>query len=185
MTINFAVFGNQEDTRGNPIPYTRATQDSTWNPTYRRYIAWKQFVQLAFIAGRPAFAGQAKRRIIQGGKPIEGKPRGTVHAAISFGDETRCDPDNVVKGILDSLFENDKHVDVITSQARACNERQPSSFSVRPHVTHLYSSTTRRILNYAEAKPMISSHRRSRLAGVFPFSFNRSKWSAMWMKFFK
>lgn len=109
----FTIYGNQENKAGNPVPYVRSTQGSKWNPRYQRYCSWKDYVVKAYLLVAP-FKGEANRRMIQGGKPIGKGVSGRVMVNIFFADETHCDPDNVVKGILDTLFQDDKHIDVET-----------------------------------------------------------------------
>lgn len=126
--ITFTIIGNQENRKGNPIPYVRATQGSKWNDRYQRYTAFKQYVQRAYLFAdpHPPFLGEAKRRVVLGGKPIAKESelsKSRVIATIFFGNETHCDPDNVEKGILDALFENDKHVDVQTHHT--CRNESP------------------------------------------------------------
>lgn len=114
----FTIVGNQEDPQGNPIPYTRTTQGQKWHPRYRRYVAWKRHVveayKLAILNGNTVTASQYKI-MASDDKPMQGTHHGRVTVDIAFRDETHSDPDNVVKGILDSLFKNDKHIDVTTN----------------------------------------------------------------------
>lgn len=123
MTINFTIEGNQDDkVKGNPIPYTRTTQKSKWSDKYQRYQEWKGYVVKALLQSRPPFMGEMTRRIALKGKPLGKQFRGKIETTIFFGNETHCDPDNVVKGIADALFENDKHVDVATSHSCGASE---------------------------------------------------------------
>lgn len=128
-TIRFTVYGNQEDPRaGNPIPYTRTTQGQKWSPRYQRYTAWKTYVVAAYLDAafpntripRDAF-GDAHDLLEK--KPIKSKVRARINANIHFGKENHCDPDNVVKGLCDALFIDDKHVDVHTDHD--CKNAQP------------------------------------------------------------
>lgn len=119
MTVKFTIIGNQENKKANPIPYHRATQGSKWNPAHRRYMEFKDYVASEFLKSADPFGG----RMPGLRKPIGGTRRGSVTASISFGPETHADSDNVIKGILDALFENDKEIDVHTSHS--CGHEQP------------------------------------------------------------
>ncbi len=114
-TYELTLLGNQEDPEGNPIPYFRQTQRSTWTKGARRYNAWKGFVQEEFCK---KFDG------VRLGKPIPGIPRGRLSVDIEFRGEQHGDPDNVAKGLLDALFKNDKEMDVQTSHI--CRKRRGS-----------------------------------------------------------
>lgn len=114
--MTFTITGNQEDKAGNPIPYNRTTQGSYWNKSSKRYQAWKDFVRLQFWLQAGAFDESTK--------PYGKEAKGRLEAKISFKGENHADPDNIVKGILDALFENDKHIDVSTSHT--CKNPQGS-----------------------------------------------------------
>lgn len=105
MRHTFTIYGSQESLDANPIPYHRTTQGSFWNKGSKRYAAWKQYVRLA------------------AGKCFEGTPRGEVRTEIYFGKENHADSDNIIKGILDALFENDKEMDVFT--IHTCCNKEP------------------------------------------------------------
>jgi Holliday junction resolvase RusA-like endonuclease len=107
MKYTFVITGNQEDRAGNPIPYHRTTQGSFWNKTSKRYNAWKQFVCSEYWL-------QTVKKL-SNEKPYGKEVKGRIEVKISFRGENHADPDNIVKGILDALFENDKHIDVVTS----------------------------------------------------------------------
>ncbi|HEY8191247.1 MAG TPA: hypothetical protein VIG74_02390 [Alphaproteobacteria bacterium] len=120
MRIEFTIYGNHEDRRGNPLPYHRATQRSKWSKAHQRYIAWKAYVQKEFA--------KAARGLIPdryGYEPIGGEPRALVEATIFFLPHLKAhgDPDNIVKGISDALFESDKEVDVQTRHT--CGNSDP------------------------------------------------------------
>lgn len=126
--IVFKIRGNQENPVGNPIPYFRSTQGSQFSKGAKRYNAWKDYVRANYLdATRPN--KPIKREdfgdfhdILQR-KPIGGIVMGRVTAEIYFGGEGHADPDNIVKGILDALFANDKHIDVETKHS--CRNKNP------------------------------------------------------------
>jgi len=128
-SVSFIVFGNQEDeNEGNPIPYTRTTQASKWSPRYMRYTAWKTYVVAQYLD--TVFPNKQIRREDMGEihdllekKPIKKGVRARVVAHIFFGKENHSDPDNIVKGINDALFMDDKHVDVQTHHS--CGNKKP------------------------------------------------------------
>ncbi len=122
MTIKFSVLGNQENPKGNPVPYHRATQGSKWNPAHKRYLAWKDYVRAEYRKASRGLPFSYHTEDV-GMHPILGEVHGRVSIFTRFGPETHADPDNIVKGILDALFNNDKHIDVTTSHT--CGNPQP------------------------------------------------------------
>ena len=110
----FIVRGNQEDSNGNPIPYLRSTQKSQWLPKVVRYNEWKTYVQNAFLKEYDLPLGLSQKEQLKTRKVIGLTDKCRVRTAIFFRTEAHADPDNIVKGILDALFVNDKHVDVTT-----------------------------------------------------------------------
>lgn len=115
MRISFVIVGNQENPNGNPIPYHRATQGSRWNHASQRYEAWKAHVQLALMGavkrGRSEMEKTIYRRICSGSKPIiktDQKQRTDIF--IYWANHAHADPDNILKGINDALYESDKFV---------------------------------------------------------------------------
>ena len=105
--LTFIIRGNQEDPEGNPIGYHRTTQGSYWNEGSRRYYAWKEYVVAAFERGT--------RRTPKEGKPLALKKGEKAQVAIKvyWKNGAHADLENIVKGVLDSLFENDKCVNGI------------------------------------------------------------------------
>jgi len=89
--IHFAVPGNQEDPRGNPIGYTRQTQAGRWTRQARRYEAWKDYVWTCLCRQVPD-----PPRYGRGQKVV-------VSCYIEYCSDVRSDPGNVVKGIADAL----------------------------------------------------------------------------------
>mgnify|MGYP001583581100 CR=1 FL=1 len=101
MIYRFEIRGNQENPKGNPIPYHRTTQRAKWkDPAARRYAAWKKFVQ---------------QHALEAGLNIAKlKKNGDYRLDVTcfFVGEAHGDPGNIRKGVEDSLFEiaGDKHV---------------------------------------------------------------------------
>lgn len=121
MEINFVIEGNQESPTGNPIPYTRVTQGTTWTDKALRYGAWKDYVVQKFeksakTCGFP-LALDDKTAVLEmirtkrPPKPINlAKKSARMDILIEWSNEAHADCDNVFKGILDALFVNDKGV---------------------------------------------------------------------------
>lgn len=117
QTIKFTITGNQENDRGNPIPYTRSTQGGQFKANVRRYNAWKEHVRGAFIA-RCVDEKLLTHRdfkdflyVLPNGKPIRYDGRkARMDMQIYFSNKAHADSDNVFKGIADALFENDKYL---------------------------------------------------------------------------
>ena len=128
--MSFVITGNQEDPAGNPLGYTRTTQASKWNPKYQRYSKWKNFVVAACMKQMPKIGGfnstiiddeidSGYVRIMSGAMQFKNynlypfiisKSTVIMDVRIKWANEKRPDPDNVFKGIADSLFKDDKHV---------------------------------------------------------------------------
>lgn len=104
---HFTLEGNQENIVGNPIPYHRTTQKSFWDKASKRYKAWKDFVCQQYWL--------QVMNCLKNEKPFGKDFSGRVEVFISFSLENHADPDNVGKGIIDSLFKNDKHVNLTTN----------------------------------------------------------------------
>jgi len=102
--VKFTIYGNQENPKGNPLGYHRTTQGSYWNESSKRYYNWKIYVAEAYCEATSV-------QCHMGEKPIKsGKEKIYLHTKIFFANDSRSDPDNVQKGIADSLFKNDKYV---------------------------------------------------------------------------
>ncbi len=116
----FEIKGNQEKKDGNPIGYKRANRGSSWTPEIKRYHAWCNYVRKCFsnIEGLPKeFKNTLKN-------PIDiSKSYASLDLEIDFASEVRGDVDNILKGIADSLFINDKNMLIIGAVAKL---RQPS-----------------------------------------------------------
>ena len=115
--IRFKIKGNQEDGTGNPIPYTRTTRGSHWNEKTKRYNAWKEFVVGEFLKSiennYPEYLQKFQHNWINRGKLIELKKDAKVKVdmVIEWKNKNHGDPDNVWKGIVDALFDEDKNID--------------------------------------------------------------------------
>ncbi len=106
QVINFTVSGNQEDPKGNPLGYHRTTQKAKWAPSHQRYEKWKGHVIQAF--NRTGYRDNKNLNV----KPIaiSKEHPARVDIDIEYANEIRPDNDNVLKGVLDALFVNDKFV---------------------------------------------------------------------------
>ena len=119
MIFRFEIHGNQENPKGNPIPYYRTTQRAKWvNRGARRYAAWKKFVQ---------------QHALEAGLKIgELKKNGHYRLDVTcfFVGETHADAENIRKGISDALFEiaGDKHVWGLVVFAHAPKAQKGSIF---------------------------------------------------------
>lgn len=118
MEINFWVHGTPDEpgmSGGNPQPYFRQTQRSShFDPGAKRYQRWQQYLVnslLESVKGQPLEQEFAKN-ILAKGKPIIIPPGGCgiVDTFIACKNKTHGDADNIHKGVLDSLFANDKYV---------------------------------------------------------------------------
>lgn len=101
--MKFIIYGNQEDAKGNPIPYHRSTQGGQWKPAVIRYNEWKDHVAKAYCDASGVTTVARKPIPKQAGKVY-------VDILIFYKDKKHADSDNIAKGINDALFENDKFV---------------------------------------------------------------------------
>jgi len=100
---NFTIHGNQEDTKGNPIPYFRQTQRSSrFNKNAIRYHHWKDYV-------RNTINEQTGLQLSQF-TLLKVPTKAYMVMKIYFKSKVHADPDNIFKGIADSIFHNDKYV---------------------------------------------------------------------------
>lgn len=115
----FTVMGNQENPRGNPIPYHRQTQKSSrFDPAALRYQAWKQHVVSAFVKDTGWTVNKWVRpSMLRGRKFVYGSALSSskdnkyrMSIMIYFADYSHADPDNIFKGIADALFDSDKYL---------------------------------------------------------------------------
>lgn len=105
ITYRFIIYGNQDNPEGNPIPYHRSTQGSTWNPASKRYAAWKSYV---VQASGLEYGMDVKKLKMLNPIVIPAGCKAYMTLAIHFVDNTHADSDNIFKGIADALFVNDK-----------------------------------------------------------------------------
>ena len=107
ILLKFEIFGNQEDPLGNPIPYTRTTARAKYRlwtksgkPTqYARYVAFKSHILRSL-------SREDERHLIQEIWPLIAAERYQffLDCQMQFRGTRYGDPDNIVKGLLDSLF---------------------------------------------------------------------------------
>jgi hypothetical protein len=78
--------------------YVRTTQKQKWvDPRYKRYLGWKGLIRLlANVAGVP--------------DELPRDSRAVVSCAVTWNRKARLDGDNFLKGILDSLWRQDRRV---------------------------------------------------------------------------
>lgn len=122
--INFTIYGNQEDPTGNPVGYTRVLNHS-WRKDATRYMNWMQFVRTIFydkVLGGVKFQDYVKNKLLA---PIKKSDTDyAVSIKIFWKDGHHADIDNVLKGLLDALFENDKSVSAIAARAETSPEKK-------------------------------------------------------------
>lgn len=107
MRITFTVYGNHENPCGNPIPFQRALKQHMRGASVR-YLEWQSYVR----AGMFDWAEKNMYHIRQLGHPIllEHNQRARMDIVIYWASNAHGDPDNVWKGIADSLFKDDKNL---------------------------------------------------------------------------
>ena len=140
MTLKFLIEGNPDNPEGNPIPYTRMLAQS-WRPDSGRYVNWMHYVRKAFYKSNRIFDTEmaiddsyvqnpeASRAI----KPISSldiKPlnlkttTAKVSMQIYWASGGHGDSDNVFKGIIDGIFENDKCVNAGFFESRMAEDKK-------------------------------------------------------------
>ena len=107
VLMEFRIDGNQEDPSGNPIPYTRTTARSKyrlWTKTGRltQYARYCQFMPYV----RRSLSRENERRLIQEIWPLVASRQYQFYldCQFQFRGDRYADVDNVIKGLLDSLF---------------------------------------------------------------------------------
>lgn len=113
MTLEFIIEGNQNDHTGNPIPYKR-TLAGKFRKDGKDYFEWKEYVRYQLETS--ALLGGLPYKILYSASdhpfPAFGfsYSRIAAHIEIFWKNGSHGDCDNIFKGILDSLFRNDKCV---------------------------------------------------------------------------
>ena len=98
---------------GNPIPYTRTTQKGKFgSPQWQRYAEYKAKIVASFL---DSVSDASEKRNYWNNYQVYGKPvySQTITYVLSiayFRNKQHGDSDNINKGVLDSLFVNDKFV---------------------------------------------------------------------------
>ena len=111
--ISFVLNGNQDDVYGNPVPYTRVVRRALWVPAAKKYEGWKSFVRRTFYKHYPEFLMRVENQLLYGLKPLSTTVsyKARMDIRIYWMNGIHGDPDNIFKGIADSLFKNDKFLD--------------------------------------------------------------------------
>lgn len=112
--IEFTIYGNHEDEKGNPLPKHRKTARQQFTASARRYHEYLDYVRTSFIDqcapnGRAKFDAQHLSFI--GRKPLNtGDRKCKMSIFIEWGNNAHGDPENIFGAIADALFENDKYL---------------------------------------------------------------------------
>lgn len=115
IQYSFVVLGNPGNEFGNPQPYFRQTQNSKWSPEAKRYHDWQMHVAQSFVI-QAELDDKTRREVaismVQNLRPLNIPDGHTAELNVDIWvvDEKHADADNIFKGILDSLFVNDKKV---------------------------------------------------------------------------
>lgn len=116
MTYSFTIYGNHEDPYGNPVPFQRVIKQQMRSAA-ARYLAWMKYVRNSFVSQNthPDLVMAA----MQNRPPIElakGQRFG-IEIKVFWANQAHGDLDNVLKGILDALFKNDKGLNALKASA--------------------------------------------------------------------
>lgn len=89
------------DLKSNPVPYKRTTQRAKFvSKDYLKYLEFKKHLQMEFL----------RQNKVQCFKALDEKKFYSIELKIGFKNKKHGDADNIVKGVLDALFTNDKNV---------------------------------------------------------------------------
>ncbi|EAK6079887.1 hypothetical protein U5686_001250 [Campylobacter coli] len=89
------------DLKSNPVPYKRTTQKSKFAcKDYLKYLDFKKLLQMEFRRQNDISCFQA----------FDKQKKYEFSLKIGFNSKRHGDGDNIVKCVLDALFENDKNV---------------------------------------------------------------------------
>ena len=132
MILEFTIKGNQENPYGNAIPKAKLTSGQQWTKKAQRYVAWKQYVQEAFqpilIAAAIDMPTIDPLKILKSPgrylKPVTMSEEMSMGLRIYWADETHPDPESVFGSIADSLFVDDKHLNVEYVHTEHCPEKK-------------------------------------------------------------
>lgn len=111
--IAFVVVGNNHERDGNPRPYTRTTQAGKWHTRKQkdgtpnalgRYYGYKEWVMRQMTPEQKATLYDIIWPM------LEHKLQFLVDIRMDFKGFRHGDPDNIVKGLLDTLFHDDNMV---------------------------------------------------------------------------
>ncbi|HDZ4931876.1 TPA: hypothetical protein RTF98_001296 [Campylobacter jejuni] len=87
--------------KDNPIPYKRTTQRAKFvSKDYLKYLEFKKHLQMEFL----------RQNKVQCFKAFDEKKFYSIELKIGFKNKKHGDCDNILKGVLDALFKNDKNV---------------------------------------------------------------------------
>lgn len=124
MIIHFTLPGNQEDPRGNPVPYFRRNDRNRFSDGAKRYHAWMEFVKGHFWTAAYRFKDAQRMMDLKTGRLLVGKEtKIEIVVRVWWADEKHGDLDNILKGILDSIFRNDKGVWRIDAEVVGINPK--------------------------------------------------------------
>jgi Holliday junction resolvase RusA-like endonuclease len=119
----FSIRGNHRDPEANPVPCPRTTHQGRFTKKAKEYMLWRDYVQSLFAGSLDHLHAKISTskavkdiflRIKAEQKPIAEYSKAHVKLTIHFvnkkGKYPHPDCDNVLKGILDALFEDDNRV---------------------------------------------------------------------------
>lgn len=127
--LQFTISGNHENPEGNPVPYTRVLNHS-WRGDSVRYMRWCGYVRKQLLKSLNEVSIEEMRKegssigILEGKLRVPKEKKVRVGISVAWASNTHGDLDNVLKGILDSVFENDKNVCGFTARAAPAKDKK-------------------------------------------------------------
>lgn len=111
------------------MPYTRVLNHS-WRGDSVRYMRWCGYVRKQLLKSLNEVSIEEMRKegssigILEGKLRVPKEKKVRVGISVAWASNTHGDLDNVLKGILDSVFENDKNVCGFTARAAPAKDKK-------------------------------------------------------------
>ena len=112
--MTFSIRGNHENQAGNPIPYTR-TLSHSWTKSAARYKDWMEYVRIEFLRSFQSARRGSVPVTLDGHLELARGQTAEISLHVTWANGAHGDLDNVLKGVLDSLFVQDKEIVKLTA----------------------------------------------------------------------
>ena len=116
ISISFSIRGNHENQAGNPLPYCR-TLNHSWTKSAARYKDWMEYVRIEFLRTFQSPKRGSVPVTLDGHLELARGQTAEIALNVTWANGAHGDLDNVLKGVLDSLFIQDKEITKIAAVA--------------------------------------------------------------------